>query len=76
MAVIPINPAVRAAIRLLDELTEEEFAAVRMPVKPYGITREEYRRALADGSFDASCFTENVQFSRKLLAVTDWLAAR
>jgi hypothetical protein len=67
--VIPIDPAVRSAIRLLDELTEEEFAAVRMPVKPYGITREEYRQALADGSFDVAVFTENVRFSCRLLAV-------
>lgn len=69
MTVIPINPAVRTAIRLLDELTEEEFAAVAIPVKPYGITREEYRKALADGRFDVAVFTENVRFSRMLLAV-------
>jgi hypothetical protein len=69
----PLDPTARAAVRLLDTLTEEEFCAVRMAVKPYGISRDDYRAALTDGSFDASMFIENVACMRHVLAVADAL---
>ena len=47
-----------------DHLTDEEFGFLKTLVRPYGITREQYRDELAAGRFDAGSFRDNVHVMR------------
>lgn len=61
-----------SALDVFDGLTDEEFGALRPLVRPYGITRDQYREQLRTGRFSAGTFLNNLHVIRTVMATPEY----
>jgi hypothetical protein len=52
------------ALAVFDEMDDLGYAFIKIMVEPFGITRDDYRAALAEDRLDATTFLQNVQTVR------------